>query len=68
MDVLGNSKSVQQGIEVAEANVEWVTKNYATIVGWLKSANSPTKPSSAQALNKCLVLFVTVLLKSFFFA
>jgi len=66
MDVLGNSKTVQQGIEVAQANVDWVTNNYATIVGWLKSANSPTKPSSAEASTKCLVLFVLVLMRSLF--
>ena len=36
MDVLGSSKTVQQGLELAESNVQWVNKHYDTVINWLK--------------------------------
>ncbi|XP_046637633.1 aminopeptidase N-like [Daphnia pulicaria] len=46
---LGSSKSVSQGMEVAEANVLWVQQHYDTIVNWLKSQQSAatTQPTVA---------------------
>ena len=35
-DVLGPIRSVQQGMELARANVIWNYKNYAEITEWLK--------------------------------
>ena len=57
MDLLGKSKTVEQGIEVAEANVAWVNKNYVPMVNWLKIVNEPVTttttrlPSTSSAPN-----------------
>lgn len=47
MDLLGKSKTVEQGIEVAEANVAWVTKNYGSMVNWLKNVNEPATTTTS---------------------
>jgi aminopeptidase N len=46
---LGSSKSVSQGMEVAEANVLWVQRHYDTIVNWLKSQTPAVTTSSSTA-------------------
>lgn len=57
MDLLGKSKTVEKGIEVAEANVAWVNKNYVPMVNWLKIVNEPVTttttrlPSTSSAPN-----------------
>ena len=36
LDVLGPIRSVQQGMELARANVAWNLKNYVEVTEWLK--------------------------------
>jgi len=68
MDLLGKSKTVEQGIEVAEANVAWVNKNYVPMVNWLKIVNEPVTttttrlPSTSSAPNPIKSEFFVMIL------
>lgn len=67
-DVLGPIRSVQQGMELARANVLWNLKNYNEIIEWLKDQ----KVFYSTGNNKLFLLhkknshknFLTLLLKS----
>lgn len=51
MDVLGTSKTALQGLEIAQANVQWVKNNYETIINWLQD-QQPTQPPVVQSTLK----------------
>ncbi|XP_046441609.1 aminopeptidase Ey-like [Daphnia pulex] len=47
-DVLGSSKSVKQGVELAQSNVLWVEQHYSEVITWLKKQKIT---SSSAAIN-----------------
>lgn len=34
-----SGRTIQQAVERAEANIDWMNKNYQTIVNWLKNVS-----------------------------
>ena len=61
MDVLGSSKSVKQGVELAQSNVQWVEQHYSEVVDWLKNQKVP---SSAGVHHNYLALLVVLVFLS----
>lgn len=72
MDVLGSSKTVSQGLELAQANLAWINQHYTTIATWLRSQSAVsttaapvnTTPSSASVLyvNHLVIAVVMVIM------
>ena len=68
-DVLQRSASARQGMEGAQANVQWVERYYGTVMAWLKSPLTtttpvPTTPSSSTSVYN-LSQFVTAMVAVF---
>lgn len=77
IDTFEESQAAQQGIEVANSNLQWMNVNYDTISEWLNNYTPPTAPpttqptteptisttpSSANVLQQTLSVFITALL------
>lgn len=61
LDVLGSSKTVNQGLELAQSNVQWVEQHYSEVITWLKnqkmsSASTTISPNHVVMVTLCGVL------------